>query len=141
MHGGHKIYFVTANPASRKVIKAKLSALNLDGYKKLLQVKGKTDVEIGKNKGDLCTKYKLSIFFDNNPDVIKGIAMVSEVALVQVMDDSELPKTEKKAAVSCPCLGEVRSNDLFVPVRCFHCPDFLESPFDKVVHKEKHHPA
>jgi hypothetical protein len=147
MKTGHKVYFITANPASRKTVKAKLHNLNLEGYKKLLQVDGKTDDKIGQQKGHLCDKYRIAVFFDNNPTVLKGITKVSAVARLMVMDTGAVAELEKdlnkqppKKRDGCPCFGEVRS-DLFVPVRCFHCRDFLETPFDKIAHREKHHPA
>ena len=146
MRANHKVYFITANPASRKTVKAKLHNLNLEGYTKLKQVKGKDNDEIGKHKGDFCDKYRISVYFDNDPEVLTGVAKVSRVARVMVMDtgavaalEEDLKKAKKKKKkrdVTCPCLNEVRE---FTGRRCYHCPEFLEFPWQRENHQQRHH--
>jgi hypothetical protein len=129
---GHKVYVITASGADKKALKAKLYGLNVVQYHKILKVAGETEEQIGRNKGELCNKHGISVFFDNDAKVLEGFALTSKIARVQVLPSGDGHSPSR--AVSCPCITGART-----AVRCYHCPDFLENSEDVSAHLQRHH--
>jgi hypothetical protein len=133
---GHKVYVITASSADKKVLKAKLYGLNVVHYHKILKVDGDTEADIGRNKGDLCNKHGISVFFDNDAKVLAGFALTSKVArvLVLVSGDGHEPSRQAVRSAICPCQSAARP-----AARCFHCPEFLEDAAAVIEHAQRHH--
>jgi hypothetical protein len=134
---GHSIYIITASDFSRKAIKAKLFGLNVVNYRKVIKVSGSSSELIGKAKGEECEKNGIDLFFDNDPGVIAGMAATSKTERVYVLDaDAMQPKiTPEPKREGCPCLEE----RYFIPSRCYHCPEFLDTPSVRSNHAHLHH--
>ena len=136
---GHKIWIITGSPFSKKAIAAKLYGLNVVDYQKIITVDGTAgDEEIGKAKGEACNKHDIDLFFDNDPEVLKGFASVSKVARCYILS-SEVLQPKVAPAVKrelCPCQ---RLTSECTEGRCMHCTAFLESRNQFVSHSRFHH--
>lgn len=160
---GHKIIIITATAANRKAVKAKLYALNIEWYYKVVIIRKTKSRKIGRAKGEACNKWKVSVYFDNDPKVLDGFLETSKIARVLVMEPvlmgapgvqspqagmkigglklGKKPSGKNKKRtdlntdeIMCPC------NSVSVsPARCYHCTDFLSKARDHAVHTRKHH--
>jgi len=132
---GHKIIIITASDHDKKAIKAKLYALNVVDYYKLVMIKGTTPEDIGQKKGEACNKWKVSLYFDNNADVLEGFALTSKIATCRVMSpDGATVDKPKRAEIDCPCTRGRES-----AARCFHCTTVLNGSMIREIHTRNHH--
>ncbi len=148
-------------------MKAKLYAINIEWYHKIVIIRKTKARKIGRAKGKACNKNKVAVYFDNDPKVLDGFLETSKIARVLVMepvpmgapdvaspqqgmtvDGLKLGKKDKSNAQKKAKKRAVMNADKImcpcnsastVPARCYHCTDFLSKTRDHLAHTVRHH--
>jgi hypothetical protein len=123
---GHKIWIITGSSFSHKAIEAKLYGLNVVDYQKVIKVEGVSDIAIGKAKGEECNKHKIDVYFDNDPEVLKGFASVCKSARVYILNGDILQPRIAPVPKRSLCRCQIEIGE-FKPQRCMHCTEFFET--------------
>src|ERR1035441_3635801 len=151
---GHKTIIITASDYGKKELAAKIYAMNLEWIWKIVKVKGDISgdpINTGKKKGKVANKLKVSLYFDNDAQILAGFGHTSKIPRLNLLEPShKLPKKKDQQSkradeiefdgddyleydstyLACPC-----DTSAFVPLqRCYHCTTPLETVSQRARH-------